>query len=269
MAKQRYGINDGYRGTVGTVIGYQWRGKWCLRSHPRFVRNPRTERQQQNRALFREVVRYAAHLKQVLRIGLHAKALEAHMTECNYFFRLNNECFSDGENGLEVNYERLVVSEGPVAPVGFGEVQTEEGVVTVSFEKNPLHMRAETEDEVYLLALCPSLDDSRLSAPVYRRTKSVSMLLPDEWAGREVHLYGFVADYAGRASRSEYLGCGIVGMAPDCVPTNSIVLEESMEEAFEELDASKEDGAPGDDVGATVAGVVVGDHGDGDATDAP
>ena len=28
MAKQRFGINDAYRGSVGTVIGYEWRGKW-------------------------------------------------------------------------------------------------------------------------------------------------------------------------------------------------------------------------------------------------
>lgn len=210
MAKQRFGINDGFRGTVGTVIGYQWRGKWCMRARPRFVRNPRTERQQHNRALFREVVCYAANIKQVLRIGLHDRAMEAHMTECNYFFRLNSDCFTNGEGGLEVDYERLIVSEGPVAPVGFGEVQEEDGVVTIPFEKNPLHMRAESEDEVYLVALCPSLDARLLSAPVYRHSKSISMVLPDEWQGREVHLYGFVANYAGRASHSVYLGCKIV-----------------------------------------------------------
>ena len=211
MAKQRFGINDGFRGTVGTVIGYQWRGKWCLRARPRSVRNPRTERQQNNRVLFKEVVRYAANVKQVLRIGLHDRAMEAHMTECNYFFRLNSDCFTNGEGGLEVDYTRLIVSEGPVAPVGFGGVQEEDGVVTIPFEKNPLHMRAESEDEVYLFALCPSLDARLLSAPVYRRSKSISMVLPDEWQGREVHLYGFVANYAGRASHSVYLGFGVLG----------------------------------------------------------
>ena len=51
MAKQHYGINGGYRGAVGTVIGYEWNGRWCLRSRPRRVHNPRTERQQQLRQL--------------------------------------------------------------------------------------------------------------------------------------------------------------------------------------------------------------------------
>lgn len=69
MAKQRYGINDGYRGTVGTVIGYMWRGRWCLRARPRSVRNPRTEKQQHNRELFKQMVFLASAFKQALRQG--------------------------------------------------------------------------------------------------------------------------------------------------------------------------------------------------------
>ena len=42
MAKQRNGINDAFRGSVGTVIGYEWRGQWCMRARPRYVHNPRT-----------------------------------------------------------------------------------------------------------------------------------------------------------------------------------------------------------------------------------
>ena len=208
MAKQRFGINDGYRGTVGTVIGYQWRGQWCLRARPRSVRNPRTAAQQMNRTLFKEVVRYAATLKGTLRIGLHGKAVEAHMTECNLFAHINKECFAlDGDGRLAVDYEGLEVSRGPLAPVGFGEPTMTDDCITVPFEKNPLHARAESDDEVFLFALCPALGASLLSSPAYRRSKSVSLLLPDEWQGHEVHLYGFVADHTCRASESVYLGC--------------------------------------------------------------
>ncbi len=202
----------GVRGTVGTVIGYQWRGKWCLRARPRSVRNPRTERQQLNRTLFREVVRYAGALKGVLHLGMHARSLAAHMTPCNYFIHSNKDCFSMVDGRLAVDYEGLVVSEGPVAPVAFAAPAVgEDRVITVPFEKNPLHARAEAEDAVYLFALCPDLGASLLSSPAYRRTKCVSLVVPDEWAGHEVHLYGFVADYAGRASDSVYLGCGVLG----------------------------------------------------------
>ena len=120
MAKQRFGINDAYRGTVGTVIGYEWRGRWCLRARPLHVRNPRTAKQQSNRQLFKQMVDLASHMKFALRKGLRGVSLGMHVTECNLFVKRNKECFSlDAEGQLVVDWERLIVSEGEVAVPGF------------------------------------------------------------------------------------------------------------------------------------------------------
>lgn len=202
MAKQRFGINDGYRGTVGTVIGYEWRGRWCLRSRPRYVNNPRTEAQQEHRMLFRDMVRLASRMTRVLRRGMRAAALEERMTEGNLFVKMNKDCFTP----QGIDYENLVVSTGPVAPVAFTEVELDaEGVLHARFEKNPLHLRADGDDEVRVYAYCPSLGQGCLSEPVYRRSKRLDMALPDQWAGLEVHFYGFVEDYEQRASETVYL----------------------------------------------------------------
>ena len=202
MAKQRFGINDGYRGTVGTVIGYQWRGRWCLRSRPRRVANPRTEAQQEHRQLFRDMVRLASRMLPALRKGLREASLEAQMTEGNLFVKMNKDCFTP----QGVDYEKLAVSAGPVAPVAFTEVELDgQGVLHASFEKNPLHLQASGDDEVTVYAYCPSLEQGCLSAPVYRRSKHLDMVLPDQWAGREVHFYGFVVDDCQRASETQYL----------------------------------------------------------------
>ncbi len=119
MAKQRFGINDAYRGTVGTVIGYEWRGKWCLRARPLRVHNPRTEKQQSNRMVFKQAVALAGTMKLALRKGLHNVSMGLHITECNLFVKRNKGCFSLGEEGkLEVDWENLIISEGSlVAPV--------------------------------------------------------------------------------------------------------------------------------------------------------
>lgn len=202
MAKQSYGILDGYRGTVGTVIGYQWRGRWCLRARPRQVRNPRTEAQQEHRMLFRDMVQLAGRMKQALRAGLYAASMEEQMTECNLFVKINKERFTP----QGVRYAELEVSRGPVAPVAFTRVEVDERMTLhTEFEKNPLHMRADAEDEVRVYAYCPALQDGRLSAPVYRRSRRLDMVLPDEWAGLEVYFYGFVTDYQKRASATLYL----------------------------------------------------------------
>ena len=208
MAKQRFGINDGYRGSVGTVIGYMWRGKWCLRSRPRSVRNPRTERQQMNRELFRQMVLLASAFKTAVRKGMHHNALEAHMTECNLFVKENKQCFALGADGrLTAVWADVVVSQGEVAAVGFREPVVEEGNrLTVSFSPTLDERRGLGDDEVYLWAFCPEAGKGVLSGAASRRNGSVSIALPDRWQGKEVQLYGFVTDYKGCASETVYIG---------------------------------------------------------------
>ncbi|MBR1549774.1 MAG: hypothetical protein IJ634_03970 [Bacteroidales bacterium] len=237
MAKQRFGINDAYRGTVGTVIGYEWRGKWCLRAKPVFVKNPRTEAQQMNRELFREAVRFAGRMTSVLRLSLRTVALDLGMTECNRMVQLNHNCFAfDDEGQLKVDYASLVVAEGPVAPVAFSSLEVAEGCVKGTFERNPLHVRADSEDEVFVVALCPEAGDYCLSAPTLRRRQKVVFCLPDEWEGKEVHFYCFVRDYLGRASESQYLGCLVDGMGEALDGTGNGVDGEQREDfAFEDV----------------------------------
>ena len=270
MAKQRHGINDAYRGTVGTVIGYEWRGKWCLRARPLHVHNPRTAKQQGNRLLFKQMVDLASRMKTALRKGLRGVSLGMHITECNLFVKRNKECFSldagrmpavqGGEQRMVVEWENLIVSEGALAAPVF-EVQDTllsqpqvathkgsarnttgiplpnlgeqrdsyggssspsklEGVdakrtgacvqgTTIAFPFAP-HAegeRASGDDEVYVWAYCPEAGEGVLSASAYRRTKSVTLTLPERWQGKEVHLYGFAVDYEGEASPTVYIGC--------------------------------------------------------------
>lgn len=207
MAKQTNGINGGYLGRVGSVVGYMWRDQYCVRSLPRFYHDAKTERQLEQRSLFKATVAFAGRVKEVLRAGLYMPSLQAHKTECNYFLKLNKGCFAmDGET-LAVDYENLRVSEGPVAPVAFTQVEeVDERTFVIGFEKNPEHRRANGDDKVYVAAFCAATGEAVLSLPVYRRMKSVTVTLPEAWAGQEVHLYGFVQDNAGRTSNSVYIG---------------------------------------------------------------
>ena len=248
MAKQRFGINDAYRGTVGTVIGYEWRGKWCLRSRPLRVRNPRTAKQQSNRLLFKQMVDLASHMKMALRKGLRGVSLGMHITECNLFVKRNKECFSlDAEGQLVVDWERLIISEGEVPAPVFQDILLSQpqaaasspnlGEQLNSASRNKKHLgsspklgegdrrgavveeyvrimfspcaegeRASGDDEVYLYAYCPEMEEGTLSAPAYRRMGSVQLTLPERWQGKEVHLYGFAVDYEGNASATVYIG---------------------------------------------------------------
>ena len=209
MATISTGYLGGFNGSLGPVVGYQWRGRWCLRAKPQMVKNPRTEEQQRHRMMFREEVRLAARMNWVLRATLEQLSLAEGLTPCNYFVKDNQRCFGlDGER-LTVDWSRLALSHGPVAPVAFDVPEVAEGtVLTIDFEKNPLHVSANQYDKVYLYVYCPEVERGFLSAPVYRRTQRLSVALPEVMAGREVQLWGLVQDGQGRWSETIYIGYG-------------------------------------------------------------
>ena len=225
MGKTDFGFMAGFSGRLGNLIGYRWRGRMCVRTMPSHYRDARTPEQLQQRALFKAVVRFAAKARQVLKKGMNAVSLDAQMTESNYCMRVNKRCFAlaaGTQDELQVDYENLLLADGPVAPVAFYEPQMlDETTLSVDFEKNPLHRAVKWEDLVYLVAYCPELGDFDISAPVYRRSNRLTMSLNPYWAGREVHLWGFVVDGKGRASQSQYLGGGIMGSEePDAQATS-------------------------------------------------
>ena len=207
MAKMDYGYLGGFRGKLGTAVGYQWNGKWCMRSRPRMVKNPRTEAQQANRTLFGEEVRLAAHMSWAINRTLTPMAREAGMTAYNLFVSLNQQAFSLVDGRLEVDYPHLMLSMGPVAPVSFGTpTMTEDLCLSVDFEKNMQLPRAKAYDSVSLFVYCPSWGYGYLAAPVYRKSKRISMMLPSLCTGRELQVYGFVEDAQGNFSETIYVG---------------------------------------------------------------
>lgn len=252
MGKQTSGINGGFHGKVGNVVGYMWRGQWCMRAKPQEFHDAKTERQLEQRSLFKASVAFAGRLKDILRLGFQQQAMRLHKTECNYFLMVNKRCLAwDGEQ-LAVDFENLKVSEGPVAPVAFTRVEqgATDDELEISFEKNPEHRNCGSNDKVYVAAICASRSEAVLSLPVYRRMQRITLLLPAHWAGEEVHLYGFVQDNAGRTSDSSYIDLAGQEEEAPTEPTveldgvgetrDVLVAEESFADSFD--DAQRADG---------------------------
>ena len=207
MAKLYSSAIEGFSGRLGQLVGYQWNGKWCLRVRPAAVRNPRTAAQQATRARFGGSVQLAARMRWAVMEGLRTVARQAGMTAYNAFCSLNQHAFSMVDGSFAVDYSVLRLSTGPVAPVAVSEaVVDDNNVLNVSFEKNPMHMRADGVDMVHLYVYCPEIGAGYLAAAVYRRQGRVAVALDDMYEGREVHLYAFVSDAAGRCSETAYGG---------------------------------------------------------------
>ncbi len=77
-----------------------------------------------------------------------------------------------------------------------------EGCVEIPFEWDG----GSGDDEVYVYAYCPEMEEGVLSASTWRRSGSVQLTLPERWQGKEIHLYGFAVDEKGAASDTVYIG---------------------------------------------------------------
>ena len=207
MAKQSSGFLGGFAGKLGPAVGYMWNGKWCLRSLPQSVRNPRTEAQEAHRAAFREQVRLAARFRSALMRTMTEPARELGMTAYNLFVSMNQHAFNTVGGQMAIDYPALVLSEGPVAPVAVINVAVEEGTrLEVVFDRNPEHRACDLHDEVYLCLYSPREGQCFVAAPVYRKEKKIRILLPDSFIGGEVHVYLYAIDRQGRCSTTAYGG---------------------------------------------------------------
>ena len=197
----------GFSGRLGQVVGYQWNGRWYLRVLPASVRNPRTAAQQASRARFSGGVQLAARMRWAVMEGLRTAARQAGMTAYNAFCSINQHAFAMEDGVFTADYAALRLSTGPVAPVAVsGAVVDDRNVLEVSFEKNPMHMRADSVDMVHVYVYSPEMEEGYLAAAVYRNKGRVAIALDEQYTGQRVHVYAFVSDTAGRCSETAYGG---------------------------------------------------------------
>jgi hypothetical protein len=81
---------------------------------------------------------------------------------------------------------------------------------------------ASGDDEVYVYAYCPEMEEGALSAAAWRRMGRVTLALPERWQGKEVHFYGFAVNYEGEASATVYIGAMEMAKYPIRAATKDI-----------------------------------------------
>ena len=215
MAKLEQGILGPFRGTVGTVIGYRWRDRWCMRARPSHYNDRRSEAQLEQRGRFKAMIQFASPATPLLRIGLRAWAAEHGLTEGNAFLRLNHGCFSgiSGDSGSSGNSGGSGVSGGiDFAGLRFswGHLPGIVGGAAERVDAERVRVRWERglgrgADWVHVYAYCPAAGRGMAVARVERSRKGAEFVLPADFAGEEVHLWAFVENAEGVVSPTLYL----------------------------------------------------------------
>ena len=204
MAKLEQGILGPFRGKVGTVVGYLWRGQAVVRAYVREINYPNTAAQQAERDWFVSMVRFASAVRPALQKGFRRAAAEARMYETNWFVKSNKRHFRTQEDGsVAVDYQRLALSSGSVAPVASESARVDaDGVLEVCFDGQRQLRRSKATDEVTLVAYNARERKAVIASTVERRMGRVAVRLPDGWQRDELHCYLFAVDAQGEASAS-------------------------------------------------------------------
>ena len=203
MAKIKNGFLDRFEGKLGPAVGYQWKGRACVRSLQTYIHDPRTAAQVVNRSRFRALSRLASDMLPVVRIGFRGPAREGQTSEYNCFVHSNKQNVSLVDDEVQGDYAALTVAEGPLPTVAFGQPQVGDDLtVSVPFVAESGRPR----DYVLLYAYAPALQSGQLALPIYRQQELIVTTLPSAWSGHAVHLHAFCWDRDQQSSPSTYLG---------------------------------------------------------------
>lgn len=114
MAEIKKGILGGFSGTVGTVVGTNWRGKDIIKSRPRASRKAPTAKQLEQRVKFSAAVSFLTPLKEVQ----------------NAYFGSNSGARSRLNLSVSQMIREAMEMTGDVPQIIFNKVQVTKGELT-------------------------------------------------------------------------------------------------------------------------------------------
>lgn len=213
MAINNGGVYGKNRNKAGGVVWFKWNALQVFREYVAKISNPNTTSQQIVRARFKACMRVARIARRALNVAMHSICRSMSTTVYGWCVKKNWEAVSaSSPDDVTINWGVVKVSEGNCDKVTFGAVDwgaTSHLTLTATFSGN-VSSTNNANDEVYLLAIVPELNQSILSSPAVRSAGTVSITCPVGWNGMTVHLYGFVvskaAESMGNPSDSSYVG---------------------------------------------------------------
>lgn len=221
MSKNASGYMGVQIGKLGPAVGYLWKGMQVFRAHNPFVRNPKTSKQIERRAIFTALSNLARMVSPMINRCLAQKADQERVYPRNVFFSLSYDAASFSDNVVSIDYSTLKVSDGPVTPPTFGTATFANSKLTVPFTGNNNIGCALGDDTIEVIVVNPSKDMAIHSSAAFRTDNEIEINIPASWAGNKVHVYGaartsvdeptFIEGYNGNvypgmASISAYIG---------------------------------------------------------------
>lgn len=213
MAINNGGVYGRNRNKAGGVVWFKWNALQVFREYVAQISNPRTDKQQIVRARFKECMRIARMARRALNVAMHSICRSMSTTVYGWCVKKNWEAVSaSSPDNVTINWAVIKVSEGNCDEVTWGAVDwgAEEHLTIAATFAGNVGQTNDADDEVYILAVVPELNQSLLSSPTVRSAGEITLTCPAGWNGLTVHLYGFTVSKSeesmGMPSDSAYIG---------------------------------------------------------------
>lgn len=212
MGTIRKGILGGFSGTVGTVVGANWRGMDVIRSRPKSSGSNPTPAQLMQREKFALAIKFQNSLRsmQSRLYGENAGVKSRVNLAASYLLR---EVVAEENGQALLLMEKVIVTKGTLT--GFQNIMVTEApdqTLNFTWDDNSSQMMAKATD-IFCTAIFE--EDSGEFAihegPEQRDAGAGAVVLPELWAGKTVHVYAFFQNSEQEAAcNSVYLGTMVV-----------------------------------------------------------
>ena len=211
MGKIKQGILGGFSGTVGTVIGGNWKGVDYMRGKAASYSDKQSASQLAHRAKFSLMSKFLAPLSAYLQVTFAKVALKKTGINAAFSYNIAN-AITGTYPAYEVDYSKLLVAQGTLPGALNPEVtSTTAGEIKYTWEDNSTDTNASATDKATLLVYNPVRNKAVTVVGGNTRTGgSQSITLPANFSGDEVQCFiAFQKETQSTFSNSEYVG-GII-----------------------------------------------------------
>jgi hypothetical protein len=213
MASADFGILGGFRGGIGTVVGFRYRRRYLMRSVPlRRSKRKKLKALPQHLTLGR-MSQFIRDAKELIAIGFktHNPKLDPRSLAMKYNMK---NALLKADSGPLINYAKVKLSRGSRERAWSEEmIFTDGNKVTVSWDiPAMLDLKLIGTDKVYIVLYNESERKMMYAKqPISRADLSYTGAVPAEYIGQPMHGWIFFVSPDGKeVSDSDYLGSGMV-----------------------------------------------------------
>lgn len=209
MATYKDGVNGPFKGKVGTVVSYQWRGIWVMRGVPKANTKQRSLKQLANQQKMSVTMELLQKMIFFIRKGYHLEGKKNRMSAFNAGLSYNKKSAIQGEYpNFRIDYQNVRFAQGELE--GPNDLEVERFADRVEFTWSPKSIDNGKPDDQAMILLLPMEHDSvfgDLSGVQRSEGKQILFLEPDTLKEYTYHVYfAFISDDRSKVSNSLYCG---------------------------------------------------------------